>query len=279
MQRMISLLLALLSLSPALAEEVRKTPQKQYALGWRGDPPGRKVTPFELHPRFAAMRIAASSDLTPKMPPIWDQSVIGSCVGHGSARAFSFSHKLLTAKDFMPSRLMIYFNARARQGWQNQDSGCYIIDAVAELGRLGVCDEKLWVYDTRKVFTRPNAKAYEDAKKHQVTKAYKVDNSDGRSIRIALSNGFPVVFGSLVYSGIETLTYNNYVLPAPKKGERPIGGHCMTITGHSDADKLYLVDNSWGVGWGRKGRCKIPYDYIHNPRITEDCWVVEAVEK
>jgi len=276
-----AIILSVLAGFRCAAEEARTTPVKRYPLGWKGDPPGRKVTPFATHPGFRAMRIAPASDLTGLMPKIWDQQTIGSCVGNGVARAISFAHSKQfnhRAGCIEPSRLFLYYIARAKQGWENEDSGCYIIDCVGEAGRIGATPECQWPYDVRKVFVKPPAKAYQAASKRQVVKAYKVDNTDERSIRVALSNGYPVIFGSMVYSAIETLGYNNWILPMPRKGERPLGGHCMVISGHNDSEKLYLIDNSWGIGWGRNGRGKFPYEYIHRGDITEDCWVIETME-
>lgn len=246
--------------------------------GWVGDSGSKPAAPFALRPGFTAVKIAPKSDLTALMPPIWDQGELGSCVGHGMARAIDYATHKQTQGFYGPSRLFLYYSARVLEGAVEQDQGCQIVDAVKGARFYGAPSEALWPYNVQDFARRPPEQVYADGLTRQTLKAWKVDNTDGRSIRKALSEGFPVVFGSLVYRGIYNVTADKPVLPMPRRGERPIGGHCMTITGHDDARQVYTVDNSWGTSWGKAGRCFIPYAYIHNPRLTEDCWVVEQVE-
>lgn len=187
-------------------------------------------------------------------------------------------HFKRTGQHLPLSRLMIYFNARDVEGYANADTGCQIVDAVRCLVKLGACRESLWPYMVGKFRQRPAASLYREALDHRVIRSYKVSNTDGRGIRLALTNGYPVVIGTLVYSGIFDVTKANPIIPMPRRGERPQGGHCMTIIGHDDARRHYLLQNSWGPEWGNAGRAWIPYDYIHNGRLTEDCWVIEEVQ-
>ncbi len=203
--------------------------------------------------------------------------ISGNCVAHGTASAWSYAHNLAGDGQFDIARLMTYYEARKTEGTTSWDSGCQIVDAVNWLQRGGSCKESLWPYDTSKFRIKPPATAYAEGKKHSVLSARKIDNTDERSIRLALTNGYPVVVGFLVYPGIYKITPTNYVLEMPKKGQRPIGGHCTIIIGHDDSKRLYRVRNSWGSDWGNHGDLLIPYEYIHSGRISEDTWVVVTV--
>lgn len=247
-----------------------------HAFGWIGDDGSKPARMMALRD-WPIQTPAAQSDLTKYAPPVLDQGHIGSCVGHGTALAWTMQHYRASGEHFPISRLLIYYNARAMEGWENADTGCQIVDAVNSLIKLGSCDEKFWPYQVNRFRQKPCPCVYAEALNHRVIRAYKVDNTDGKSIRLALTNQWPVVFGSMVYSGIDRVTAAEPVIPLPRRGERPRGGHCMTLIGHDDARQLYRLQNSWGTSWGDSGRAWIPYAYIHNGRLTEDCWVIEEV--
>jgi hypothetical protein len=51
----------------------------------------------------------------------------------------------------------------------------------------------------------------------------------------------------------------------------------MLAVGYSDAQRVFVVRNSWGQRWGDKGYCYIPYDYMTDPSLCADCWTIRAV--
>lgn len=232
--------------------------------------------PFELKRGVRAAVMKPVTDLTPLMPPIWDQGNLGSCTGQGVARILDYAHKLNRGRFYGPSTLFIYYNERVLEGTVNEDAGAMIADGILSVNRLGAPSSVCWPYKIGKFATRPDARCYKTALNKQALRFYKVDNGDGVSIRKALSLGFPVVFGCYVYADFMGLSRNNFVVPMPRGS--PQGGHCMVITGHDDSKQRYTVDNSWGTSWGRDGRCAFPYAYIHNTRLTDDCWVIELSE-
>lgn len=251
---------------------------QEHRFGWIGDS-GQKRVIMMAPSAWPIETPAAKSDLSRGMPRVLNQGNLGSCVGHGTASAWSYAHNAATGDQYDVSRLMIYYEARKAIGTTSWDSGCQIVDAVNWLQRWGSCKESLWPYEISRFAQKaPNA-AYTEAKSHKVVSARKVDNADGRSIRLALTNGYPVIVGSLVYSGINKITRRNYTLEMPRKGERPIGGHAYLLIGHDDSKRLYRARNSWSSSWGDRGDFLVPYDYIHSGRITEDCWVLLTVSK
>ena len=50
------------------------------------------------------------------------------------------------------------------------------------------------------------------------------------------------------------------------------------LVGYNDATSRFLSQNSWGTGWGMAGYFTIPYDYLTNPNLSSDFWVVRGVE-
>jgi C1A family cysteine protease len=248
----------------------------QNKFGWMGDSPGKRMPQLRTQ-QWPVTTPAASSDLTKRLPKVYDQQDIGSCVANGTLSAYSYVSKIVDKRYISLSRLQVYYDARKSIGMVNVDSGCQIVDAVNNLQKIGAGHEYMWPYITNKFTQKPPTRVYQNAVKHKVIQAFKVDNTDRVSIRLALTNGYPVIVGSLVYNGIHKITSSNYILEMPKAGERWIGGHCYLITGHDDAKQLFRGRNSWGKNWGKDGDFLLPYAYIHSGRITEDCWVIVNV--
>lgn len=221
--------------------------------------------------------LPASVDLRPSLPPVWDQGSIGSCVAHGVAIAHvAAQRKNKTTKEIMPSRLALYFQGRAVRGWQGQDSGMYISDAMKCVAKLGAADEKLYPYLTTKYLLKPPASVYTNGLLHQALEYQKLDSTKPNVIKAALAEGLPVVFGSTLYENHDKLVNN--VMPDPDLNGSTVGGHCMAIVGYDTAKKLFLVRNSWSKGWGDNGHHWMSESYICNLALTDDVWVLRTVE-
>jgi hypothetical protein len=266
------LILGAVSLSmPAFAVEGR-------AMGWVQDKAGVRDRSYSAVKNLRAAKIAVSSDLSRKMPDIYDQGTLGSCTGQGIAAILDYARTLQAKRFVHPSRLFIYYCERVLEGTVRQDAGAQIRSGIEVVTDLGACRERLWPYLITRFAVTPPSKCYVDALNYQALNGYKLDHTDGRSIRIALSDGLPVVFGCLLYSGIDRITYGRSTLEMPKRGERTQGGHCMVIVGHDDRTRLYKVRNSWGIGWGRNGHLSMPYDYVHSAKLSGDFWVIDKAE-
>lgn len=246
------------------------------AFGWKPDVGG--VVDKAFGPRFRGVTIKESVDLRAKMPPVYDQGAIGSCVGNGVSAALDYAHVKSNPgfKFFTPSRLFIYFQGRVAIGTVNQDSGCQIRDAIAATQKLGAPLESLWPYRESKFKIKPPATAYSDALKHQIIQAYKAETLD--DVKRALSLDLPVVFGVPVYRAIQDLSWFDYTLPLPAKNERSVGGHCMTVVGYRNSDSMLIVRNSWGTNWAKGGYFLMPFAYWERFQKQTDAWVISIAE-
>ena len=94
-----------------------------------------------------------------------------------------------------------------------------------------------------------------------------------------LAFGYPFVFGFTVYESFESSAVTKTgKVPMPRTGEAALGGHAVTAVGYNDADQRFIVRNSWGRRWGKKGYCFMPYAYLTDPDLAADFWTIRTVE-
>lgn len=251
--------------------------------GWKKDSPDRRDWLYAWKP-YRGM-IPRRVNMREKCSPVEDQGDIGSCVGNATAGAVEFVD-LLTPEDSRDaSRLFIYWNARKMIGTEDEDSGCYIRDAIKSLASKGVCSEELWPYDTSKYAEKPPRECYEDALDHQIVSYWRLQTLD--EMRACMAEGFPVVFGFYVYASCMTEEVaRTGKIPFPSLFERwfrgPLGGHAVKSAGYDDDMRIgrsrgaLLIKNSWGM-WGDKGYGYLPYDFVRKG-YADDFWTIRKIE-
>ena len=47
--------------------------------------------------------------------------------------------------------------------------------------------------------------------------------------------------------------------------------------GYDDSQRVFIVRNSWGTGWGVKGYFYMPYSYITSGNLCDDFWTIRVV--
>jgi C1A family cysteine protease len=211
------------------------------------------------------------------MPPIYDQGTIQSCTGNGTARALQYCRRMQGLPDFVPSRLMLYYDARDREGSTSVDCGAQIRDAIKGAAENGACPETMWMYDSGRVCVRPTDEAYAAGRKDEAI-GYRRVNQTLNAVRACLASGDPIVFGFTVYQSFEEGDVSaTGVMQMPQPSEGVLGGHCVVAVGYDNSKSAVYVDNSWGSGWGLDGSFWMPYDYITNPQLCSDMWTIRLV--
>ena len=104
---------------------------------------------------------------------------------------------------FTPSRLFIYYNERAMEGTINEDSGAEIRDGIKSINSKGVCPEPSWPYDITKFTQQPSSELYETAKNHKCVQYKKLIQSLDQ-LKQCLIEGFPFIFGMMIYESFES---------------------------------------------------------------------------
>lgn len=223
-------------------------------------------------------------DLRSKMPPVYDQGNLGSCTANAIGAAYQFRYmrefEQQEQKDepFIPSRLFIYYNERKIEGTINEDSGASLSDGIKTISNTGVCTETEWPYDITVYKNEPPTECYTYASSHTCIKSKRLIQ-DITQLKTCLSNGFPFVFGLVIYPSFESsYASKTGIIPVPGPKEQPLGGHALLCCGYDETKQVFIIRNSWGESWGDKGYCYIPYSYILDKQKAHDFWTVEDVQ-
>jgi C1A family cysteine protease len=246
--------------------------------GWIPDFPDKRDIPY-LASRAILRKLPSKIDLRPKCPPVYDQGDLGSCTANAIGAAFEFELiRQKPSKDFVPSRLFIYYNERVIEHSVESDNGAQIRDGMKSINKNGVCPESLWPYEPKKFSLRPAPSCYAEALNHQALSYHRVAQTLNQ-MKGCLMEGYPFVFGFTVYESFESpAAAKTGKINMPSKNESVIGGHAVVAVGYDDALKRFIVRNSWGPGWGLKGYFTMPYEYLLENNLSDDFWTIRLVE-
>ncbi|GHM99771.1 peptidase C1 [Cytophagales bacterium WSM2-2] len=246
--------------------------------GWLPDIPDHRDLTYAA-PRPLLRKLPVKVDLSGKCPPIYDQGQLGSCTANAIGAAFEFGlRKQNQARDFMPSRLFIYYNERVIENTVNSDAGAMIRDGIKSVNKQGVCPESLWPYHESAFSNKPSGSCFTEALNHQVTSYHRVTRNLNQ-MKSCLAEGYPFVFGFTVYESFEgDEVARTGKLNLPKKGEVQTGGHAVMAVGYNSTSKRFIVRNSWGSAWGLKGYFTMPFEYLLNENLSDDFWTIRLVE-
>lgn len=252
-------------------------PQIQRKYGWKKDKKDLRDFTFNAA-EHATEQLPTELSLEDKFDSVYDQSSLGSCSANAIGGVFQFDLRKQNLKDFMPSRLFIYYNERMIEGTVSEDSGAMIRDGIKSINSQGVCNETIWPYDISKFAVQPTFECYQDAEKNKSV-LYQRVNQDLNDLKTTLNAGFPIVFGFLVFASFESEEVaRTGIVQMPVRGEQFMGGHAVVLAGYSDEKKAFLVRNSWGINWGLNGYFYLPYDYVTDQTLASDFWVVTLIK-
>jgi C1A family cysteine protease len=213
--------------------------------------------------------------------PVWDQGTLGSCQSHATGTAITVScHQNGYGNPwFDPSRLYMYENVLLYQNFRlNDDEGSSITDIMESVKKTRACSSTVWPYDVSKFGQHPPLEAYMDARKCLVGQILTVPQ-DLACLKQALAWGkHMVVIGIQVYASFESETVaSTGTVPMPDVNtEEFLGGHAIVIGGYDNQLQQFICQNSWGYNWGKQGQFTLPYDYVLNPQLAGDFWVLDC---
>lgn len=218
--------------------------------------------------------LPAKVDMRAKMPPVVDQSKLGSCTTNAIVSGL---RQFLLIKNKAPnavlSRLYLYWHERQLEGTLGRDEGAEIRTGMKLLKNIGVCPEKDFPYVISTYNDAPSKDAEDHAADYKIAAYSRVKNLD--MVKAALAGGYPVVFGFQVYSSFKSEdSVQTGWIPLPQEGEALLGGHAVLAVGYDDFHEVVVCRNSWGSKWGDHGYFYLPYDFwAYN--LVEDMWTAK----
>jgi len=218
-----------------------------------------------------------SVDLRPLFTGIKDQGQLGTCSVFSIVSVYEYILKK-TKREHDLSERFVYYNVLKDSG-KMEDTGSSLYGVVESITKYGVCAEKLCIYDVEKYHIVPSKEAYEDAVSHRIKVAKNVRISH-KDITSALSEGYPVTISLKIFNSFGNQSKGFVYRPTDEEiAGNKYGNHAMVICGYSEEDKVYIVRNSWGKGFGDNGYCYIPFSYIEDDKLSNSACIITAINE
>jgi hypothetical protein len=251
--------------------------------------PIRNVVPDRLDLRdslyMPPVAVVPGLELDPKTSiPVLNQGQTNACTGFALASVvYQLQHRAKRKQmDWSVSPFMLYSMARRYDefpGDPNVDTGSSLRGAMKGWYKHGACSDRLWTSETMPTGqVRKSADDWWlDAVRRPLGSYYRVDTRSVTDMHVAL-NEVGILYASAVcHSGWNEGSSNTphikgryWIIPRRKTGPSN-GGHAFTIVGYNQDG--FIIHNSWGTGWGTKGRAVLQYDdWLDN---AMDCWVAQ----
>jgi C1A family cysteine protease len=216
--------------------------------------------------QYVKVKLPKSIDLRPICPPIFTQ-MINDCTANAGCSA----RQMLSGITITLSRHFLYYQERVLLNDTNNDNGATMRSICDALKKYGVCYDSYDMYlPVSSYSVKPSENAYEEALKLKINSYQAVHNLSGIQNFLYLKKQ-PVLVGIDVFSTFENVNSTG-IVKMPKLSERSLGGHAILVVGYKKIGcKWYMIiRNSWGVAFGSKGYCYLPFAYLE--KYSYDCW-------
>ena len=217
-------------------------------------------------------------DLRKQFTPIKDQGQLGACASFATISIYEHIHKKNKNEDIDLSEYFLYYNARAKKNETSEDSGSSLYHNIESMTQEGACLESLCTYRTDVCDAKPSDEAYGDAETRKVKKALNV-KCNLEDIKSAVAEGYPVIISLKIFESFQPIAGFIPLPSSDEKQDEKHGNHAMVICGYSDDKKVFIVRNSWGISFGDRGYCYIPYSYISDSNLLNVACIVTEISE
>jgi hypothetical protein len=213
---------------------------------------------------------------------VLNQCSDGACTGFGLAAVVNYlkwerwqaasARGERTDRPQLVSARMLFQNARLYDEWQGEDyHGSSCRGAMKGFHKHGVCSVECWPDGTAKEPGTPREGWEESAAQTPLGAYYRIETDWIVALQAAVHEAHAVYASASVHDGWEVGKQSSIeaaIIRPAAKIER--GGHAFAIVGYRAEG--FIVQNSWGPGWGCLGFAILPYEeWLAN---AYDAWVL-----
>lgn len=217
------------------------------------------------------------------VPEILDQGTDGACTGYALAAVVNFLLRQRGSQRLVSPR-MLYELARRYDEWPGENYvGSSARGAMKAWERHGVCTRHEWP-DVMQGAHNLTEELAQQALKTPGGAYYRVDFRQVRHVHAALNEVGIVYVSLMIHAGWgepgpksveisdgEAANFEDFTLPIIERQGRADGGHAVALVGYTAHG--FVVQNSWGPGWGSGGFALLPYeDFMMH---ATDVWVAQ----
>ena len=196
---------------------------------------------------------------------ILNQGGEGSCTGFALAAVINLLRHRCNRSGSVSPR-MLYEMAKHHDEWPGFDyEGSSCRGAIKGWYNMGVCLDSKWKYEENNPGHLTVAAA-EDARNNTLGAYYRLGTRIS-DFHAALSEVGVIYCSAIVHEGWQRPSKKTGVIPLR---DDPAGGHAFAIIGYDE--RGFWVQNSWGSGWGLRGRALWTYEDWQ--RNIKDAWVL-----
>jgi hypothetical protein len=198
------------------------------------------------------------------LPAVKNQGMVGSCVAHSLSTVLEWYNRNETKNYQKMSTGYIYGN---RLLSLHKGCGMYTRDALKTISKYGdvpyeIFPQNVEVPDAISLFESSVDSIEDKGYPYKIKSYYKLKSIDAAKAHLLTNN--PIVLSMKWFDDIKIV---NGIMTTTEKTSKKTGGHCMVIFGWTKDG--WIVQNSWGTGWGTNGRFILPFNIS-----TKEMWGV-----
>ena len=229
-------------------------------------------------------RVRASADLTPRMPPIWNQGGHGACTS-----SIADAQVYVDKQAYVPSHAAQWAWTKLERGLDNvsKNVGAGVRTAMDVTRSFGVVPDSAYPFAKPNMYTLPSQEVVNQAERNQTIAYFKVDETNRAEIlRVMGALRLPIAFGMGCWGGWTNTDATGKIMRRPTAANIT-GYHLMLMVGFKTlASGIWIrVRNSYGLdfgGWTISGvRHGAGHCWIHLDDLMDhgfDFYVVQSVE-
>ena len=224
----------------------------------------RVPAPLPVHRMLSriSQTLPPAVDLRQWCGAVKDQGNEGACTAHAGTSAVEFIFRKYLSKQPTFSPQYTYAKELIAMGVFPQDVGADGVTLCGSLIANGCCELSLFPYVAGQI-TQPTSDQDTNAAQYRMGSYHGLVSSQVATTVLGDPVPWPVEIGFTVYESFESDWSTAGVMPVPASTEAVLGGHEVLLVGYDIGDTpslrpsgcppAFLVQNSWGTGWGIGG--------------------------